>query len=125
MKINGPTNYLNESIKKHFRGTFVCAQGFPYGSAVKNLSAVQEAQEMQVRSLGQEVPWSRKQQSMAVFLGGKSHGQWSLVGYSPRGAGGEGRTGLKQLSTPTVKMTKKDQVFLFPQGTYSLVEEMM
>ena len=48
MKINSPTNYLNESTKKHFQGTCVCAQGFPWGSAVKNLSAVQEAQEMQV-----------------------------------------------------------------------------
>ena len=28
--------------------------GFPNGSAVKNLPAVQETQEMQVRSLGQE-----------------------------------------------------------------------
>ena len=30
--------------------------GFPSGSAVKNLPAVQEKQEMQVQSLGQEDP---------------------------------------------------------------------
>ena len=35
-------------MKKH--------RGFPDGSAVKNLPAMQERQEMQVRSLGQENP---------------------------------------------------------------------
>ena len=36
-----------------------------------------------VWSLGQEYPWSRKWQLTPVFLPGKSHGQRSLVGYSP------------------------------------------
>ena len=31
-----------------------------------------------------KIPWSRKQQPTPVFLPGKSHGQRSLVGYSPR-----------------------------------------
>ena len=113
MKVNGPTNYLNESIKKHFRGACVYAQGFPCGSAVKNLSAVQEAQEMQVQSLGQKVPWSRKWQSMAVFLPGKSHGQRSLVGYIPQG-GKESDT-TEGLSMHAMKMTKMDQVFFPPK----------
>ena len=34
----------------------VLSQGFPVGSAVKNLLAIQELQETQVRSLGQEDP---------------------------------------------------------------------
>ena len=34
---------------------------------------------------GQEDPWSRKWQLAPGFLPGKSHGQRSLVGYSPRG----------------------------------------
>ena len=38
-----------------------------------------------VRSLGREVPWRRKWQSTPVLLPGKSHGQRSLVGYSPWG----------------------------------------
>ena len=42
-------------------------------------------QEMQVWSLGQEDPWSRKWQPPPVFLPGKSHGQRRLVGYNPRG----------------------------------------
>ena len=40
-------------------------------------------QETQVLSLGREDPFSRKWQTTPVFLPGKSHGQRSLVGYSP------------------------------------------
>ena len=29
-----------------------------------------------------KIPWKRKWQPTPVFLPGKSHGQWSLVGYS-------------------------------------------
>ena len=32
-----------------------------------------------------KIPWGRKWQPIPVFLPGKSHGQRSLVGYSPRG----------------------------------------
>ena len=32
-----------------------------------------------------KIPWRRKWQLTLVFLPGKSHGQRSLVGYSPRG----------------------------------------
>ena len=42
-------------------------------------------QDMQVRSLGQEDPWEKEMVIHPVFLLGKSHGQRSLVGYSPRG----------------------------------------
>ena len=47
---------------------------------VKRLSTMWETQ---VRSLGQEGPWRRKWQSTPVLLPGKSHGQRSLVDYSP------------------------------------------
>ena len=40
-------------------------------------------QETQVQFLGQENPWSRKWQPTLALLPGKSHGQRSLVGYSP------------------------------------------
>ena len=39
------------------RGSFSKGWGFPGGSAVKNLPAVQE---MQVRSLVRKMPWRRK-----------------------------------------------------------------
>ena len=60
------------------------SQGFPSGSTVKNLLAMQEAQEMQVRSLGREDALEEEMANTPVFLPGKFHGQ-SLVGYSPCG----------------------------------------
>ena len=45
-----------------------------------------EMQETWVR----KIPWRRKQQPTPVFLSGKSHGQRSLVGYSPWGHKGVG-----------------------------------
>ena len=50
---------------------------------VKRLPAMQETQ---VRSLGLEDPWRRKWQPTPIFLPEESHGQRSLVGYSPRGS---------------------------------------
>ena len=32
-----------------------------------------------------KIPWSSKWQPTLIFLPGKSHGQWSLAGYSPLG----------------------------------------
>ena len=55
-------------------------QGFPSGSAVKNLPAIQETQ---VQSLDQEYPLEKKSHPASVFLPGKSHGQRSVAGYSP------------------------------------------
>ena len=49
---------------------------------VKNLPAVQKTG---VLSLGEEDPWGRKWQTTPVFLSGESHGQRSLLGYSPWG----------------------------------------
>ena len=42
---------------------------------------VQETQDPRVR----KIPWRRKRQPSPVFLSGESHGQRSLVGYSPQG----------------------------------------
>ena len=49
---------------------------------LKRLPAMRETW---VQSLGQEIPWRRKWQPTPVFLPGESHGQRSLVGYSPWG----------------------------------------
>ena len=59
--------------------------GFPGGIEVENLPVTQEPQEMWVPSLGRQDPGRRKWQPTPVFLPGKSHGQSSLVGYSPQG----------------------------------------
>ena len=49
---------------------------------VKNLPAMQDTR---VRSLLGKIPWRREWQPTPVFLPGDSHGQGSLVGYSPWG----------------------------------------
>ena len=52
--------------------------GFPGGSAVKNPPAMQETQEMGLRSLGREDPLEMKWQPTPAFLPGKPHGQGRL-----------------------------------------------
>jgi len=59
------------------------SRGFPSGSTVKNLPAMQETQEMQIPSLDQEVPLLEEMQPTPVFLPGKSHGQRTVAGCSP------------------------------------------
>ena len=46
-------------------------EGFPDGSAVKNLSAVQETQETRVQSLGQEDPLEEKMATYSSNLARK------------------------------------------------------
>ena len=57
-------------------------RGFPGGSVVKN-SLVK--QEHRFDPWVGKIPWRRKWQSTPVFLPGKSHGERSLMGYSPWG----------------------------------------
>ena len=70
------------SLLLNMRSRFV--MGFPGGSAVDNLSAMQGNQDTWVQSLGR-VPWRRAWQSTPVFLPGESPGQRSLAGLGPWG----------------------------------------
>ena len=54
--------------------------------------------ETQVQSLGQEDLWRRKWWPTPAFLPGKSHGQRSLLGYSPQGC--KSRTQLSNCTRP-------------------------
>ena len=74
------------------------------GLLVKNPPAMQE---MQIQSLGQEVPWRRTWQLTPVFLPGKSHGQRSLVGYSPWGLKELDMTEVTSYSTEHSTQLKK------------------
>ena len=56
--------------------------GIPGGSVVKNLPAKQEKQ---VQSLDQENSLEKGMVTHSSILAGESHGQRSLVGYSPWG----------------------------------------
>ena len=58
-------------------------EGFPCGSVVRNLPAVQETGGFY--PWVKEIPWKKKWQPTPVLLPGESHGQRSLVGYSPWG----------------------------------------
>ena len=46
-----------------------------------------------------KIPWKKAWQPTPVFLPGESHGQRSLVAYSPKGA--KSQIQLKRLSPPT------------------------
>ena len=56
--------------------------GFPDGSVVKNLPAMQEMQETSVQSWAGKIPWRRAWQHNPVSSPGESRGQRSLVGYT-------------------------------------------
>ena len=60
-------------------------RGISRGSVSKELLAMQETQEMQFDPPVRKISWRRAWQPTAVFLSGKSHGQRSLVCYSPWG----------------------------------------
>ena len=70
-------------------------KGFPSGTSGKELACHAADIRDTVRSLSQEDPCRRAWQLTPVFLPGESHGQSSLVGYSPWGCK---ETQLKQLS---------------------------
>ena len=57
--------------------------GFPSGSVVKNLPAIQKSQEMQVRSLGQEDPLEEGMATHSSILAWRVPWAEEPVGYSP------------------------------------------
>ena len=70
--------------KKKKKSYLLFPRGTSSGSAVKNLSAMQEMQETQAPRIG-KIPWRRTWQPTPAFLPGESHGERSLAGYSPWG----------------------------------------
>ena len=77
---------LETTEQLHFH--FLSLSSWPYGASLvaqiaKNLPAMQETQ---VQSLGWRDPLGKEMATPTpVFLPGESHGQRSLMGYSPRG----------------------------------------
>ena len=59
--------------------------GFPGGSVVKNMPAMQRRRKHRFDPWVGKIPWRRAWQPTPVFLPGESHGQRSLEGYSPQG----------------------------------------
>ena len=73
----------------------------PIAQWVKNPPA---GQETRVRSLGREDPWKMKWLPTPVFLPGESHGQRSLVDYSPWGRKESDTTKQLTLSQAYIKI---------------------
>ena len=66
-------------------------------------------QETWVQSLGGEIPWRRAWQPTLVFLPGESHGQRSLVGYSPWG---HKVLDMTKVTENTCKRKKRNEYFI-------------
>ena len=63
-----------------------CVVGFPSGASGKRTRLpVQETKRHGFSPWVGKIPWRRVQQPTPVFLPGESHGQRSLMGYSPWG----------------------------------------
>ena len=72
--------------KVSLRPSGILLRAFPSGLAIKNLPAMQEPQETQIRFLVlEDLLEEREWQPIPVFLPGESHAQKSLEGYSPYG----------------------------------------
>ena len=68
------------------RSVWFSDRGFPGGAVVKNPPAkARDAGDAGSVPGSERIPWRRGWQHTPVFLPGKSHGQRSLVGYSPWG----------------------------------------
>ena len=82
-------------------------KGFPGGSGVKNLPAMQKTQ---VLSPGWEDPLQEEVAPTTVFLAGKSHGQRTVVGYSPWGHK-RVRHNLETKTTTAMYLLKEKKIF--------------
>ena len=69
-----------------FRPWFCCVKSFPGGaSGQESTCQCRRCQRCEFNPWVRKIPWRRKWQPTPVFLHEKSHGQRSLVGYSPWG----------------------------------------
>ena len=85
---------------------------------VKNSPAMQDSPETQVQSLDREKALEKGMATHShVFLPGESHGQRSLVGYSPWGH--KSQTRLKQLSTHAQRISQR---LMFSKRFYSFLD---
>ena len=73
---------------------------------------MQKMQEMQAQPWVGKTPWRRKWQPTPVFLLGKSHGQRSLMGYSPWS---------RKESDTTERLRTRTRLLVPEEGTASLV----
>ena len=98
MRLVGGANKWDYSWSKPWKG-------FPGGALVKNRPAsAGDTGDMGLIPWVGRIPWKRKWQPTPVFLSGKSHGQRSLVGYSPWGRKESDTTERLSMSTKAWKL---------------------
>ena len=84
-------SYFWKKLMREPKGKVLCiglsiiTNRHPWSIYAQTVNRLPTMQVTQVQSLSQKIPWRRKWQPTSVFLPGKSHGQRSLVGYSPWG----------------------------------------
>ena len=98
-------------------GAFLVAQWY------RICPPMQETQETWFWSLGQKELWRRKWQPTSLFLPGKSHGQRSLIGYSPWGCKDSDRT--KQLHTQAHDLITSQSLYLQTPSHWGLQHQHM
>ena len=101
--------YFYSAFLANWLRTALAGSGFPGIPVVKNPPA---AQETLIPPLGQEDPLRREWLPTPVFLPGESHGQRSLVGYSPWGLKESDRTERLTLS---LTLTSETGNYLMPK----------
>ena len=111
----GPLSLLVHVELHHYVKLLCSLLYFPGGSEIRNLHAVEETQETQFRSLGQEAPLEEKMGCHFQYsCWEKSHGQRSLAGYSPRHCKESDRT------EPLGRHAASPRPFFFYMNTYSI-----
>ena len=84
-------SYFWKKLMREPKGKVLCiglsiiTNRHPWSIYAQTVNRLPTMQVTRVQSLSQKIPWRRKWQPTPVFLPGKSHGQRSLVGYSPWG----------------------------------------
>ena len=81
----------------------------PMAHQVKSSPSMQETQGRGFNPWVGKIPWRSKRQPTPLFLPGKSHGQRSLVGYSPRG----------HTESHITEYTRTAHISLFSRGLFT------
>ena len=84
--------------------------GFPGDSVVKDPNLPANSGDTGSHCWVRKIPWRRKWLPTPVFLPGKSHGQKSLVGYSPRGRERARRNLATKQQQPIISVNYSDTI---------------
>ena len=95
----------SQTLQLIFNALYTFYLGFPNGVSRKEPPPMQETQRCEFDLWVGAIPWRRAWQPILVFFLGESHGQRSLVGYSPWGCKETDMTEATQHGTQHVLST--------------------